>query len=281
MKRNMWILAGCAGYAIMATTAASWATMVVVGPVVTLTDEYSTVQFDLGSDQGMNVWTTDGTDHLVRQWFWYRIGPNGAESPLNALGVPFYGTSDTDWDGAPDTLYVRYTGTEMQATATFLLTGTGAGRSQSHVAETITLTNLTSQPLDLHFFQYCNLTLGGDATDWSAEINGGNTAEQADLGMYFSEAVLTPRPSHYQVDYVPILYNLLTDGLPTTLNDNGGPIGPGDLSWSFQWDATLGPAGTGTASLIVSKDKRIVPEPATLGILVAGGLSAVLRRRRA
>ncbi len=276
MKRGMWLLAGCA---VMALATAAWATPV-TGSIVTLTDSHSVAQFDLGSDQGMNVWTINGIDHLVRQWFWYRIGPNSAESPLNTLGALFYGTTDTNWDGSPDTLFVRYTGTQLKAEATFMLTGAGPGVPKSDMAETLKLTNLTSQPLDLHFFQYVDLSLGGDAIDWSAEINGGNTAEQADMGIYVSETVLTPRPSHYQVDYAPNLYNLLTDGLPTTLNDNGGPIGPGDLSWGFQWDATLGPAGTGTDSLIISKDKQVVPEPATLGILAIGGLFVMARRSR-
>ena len=275
MKRSWQFRAAGVGCLLLAAASAAWAS-----PIVTLTDASSTAQFDLGSDQGMNAWTVNGVNQLVRQWFWYRLGPNGGQSPINALGNLFYHTSDTNYDGTDETLYVRYTGAQLKAEGTFMLTGAGPGRPKSDVAESLKLTNLTSAPMDLHFFQYVDLSLGGDAQDWSVTINGGNTAEQADMGTYVSETVLTPRPSHYQVDYAPNIYNLLTSGSPLTLNDNGGPLGPGDLSWAFQWDVTLGPAGSGNDVLLISKDKQIVPEPATLALLALGGL-AMIRRRRA
>ena len=47
----------------------------VAAPIATLTEENSTVQFDLGSaGVGMNQWTVDGLDRLAEQSFWYRVG---------------------------------------------------------------------------------------------------------------------------------------------------------------------------------------------------------------
>jgi hypothetical protein len=63
------------------------------------------------------------------------------------------------------------------------------------------------------------------------------------------------------------------------LNDNAGAVGPGDVTWAFQWDFQLA-AGD---SFIISKDKylnvTIIPEPSTLGF-VALGLAVVLLRKR-
>ena len=248
--------------------------------VSVLTDGGSTAQFDLLSDQGLNAWTVDGVNQITRQWFWLRIGSEGGQSAINPPRTIFAGTSDTNFDGNLDTLIVRHTATQVKVEATFTLTG-ATGEPKSDLAETIKITNLTRSPLDLHFFQFVDLALGGTVDDAAVGVSGGNTAMQADFGYYASETVVTPRPSHYQVGLGPDLYALLTGGAPLTLNDTAGPVGPGDLAWAFQWDTVLGAAGTPTASLIISKDKQIVPEPATMALLIAGGVGAAIRRRRA
>ena len=248
---------------------------------VTLIDNASTVQVDVGSQLGMYTWDVSGTDQLQQQWFWYRIGSTGPESSVDTLAAPFYGTTDTNFDGDQDTLFVRYIGAQIQVELTFTLTGTDFGTPSSDIAETIKLKNLTGHPLELHFFEYCNLDLGANQEDQSVQIVGGNTAQQQDIGYYASETVETPNATYRRVDFAPTILNLLNDALPTVLmNDNLGPIGPGDLTWAFQWDVTLGAAGSGTEVLLISKDKQLVPEPATMMLLTAGGALLMLRRRR-
>ncbi len=71
------------------------------------------------------------------------------------------------------------------------------------------------------------------------------------------------------------------DGDADNLNDVLGPLGPGDLTWAFQWDRVIGPGG----SWQLSKDKSIrqfIPEPRAMAGLVLGiGVLAVYVRRRA
>lgn len=242
---------------------------------ITLVDGSSQVTIDPASELGMTSWTINGVNQLERQWFWFRIGAQGGEQSIDKLSAnPFVGLTDINFDGNQETAYLRYTGVQLKAEVTYTLTGSSPGLFSSDIAEVIRLTNVSTQSLDLHFFQYCDLNLGGTVNDQWVRIDGNNTARQQDVGAYVGETVVTPLPTARQVGFVPTILNLLDDNLPTTLNGDVGPIGPGDLSWAFEWDVTLAPNGT----LLVSKDKQIVPEPGALALLAVGALAAIRRR---
>ena len=65
-----------------------------------------------------------------------------------------------------------------------------------------------------------------------------------------------------------------------TLNDVTS-AGPGQTTWAFEWDASLGPGG----SLLIGKDKRVdvshfIPEPSSFALLSLGLIAYGARRRR-
>ena len=74
----------------MASSFVLTAALTVQGQIVTLTDKsaVAVVNLDSGASNalGMTSWTIAGINNLAQQWFWYRIGDNGAESPINAIG---------------------------------------------------------------------------------------------------------------------------------------------------------------------------------------------------
>lgn len=242
--------------------------------VFTIADDNSVAVVDSAGGIGMRDWRIDGVDHLQQQWFWYRVGQTGPESPIDALPLERAGVSDTDFDGTPETLYLRYGTPQLRVEVTFLLTGGAAGSGISDIAESIALTNLGTAPLDIHFYQYCNLHLNGSPENDAVQILTGNRAVQAFGARTASETVHTPAASHCQVSLAPATLASLQDGLPTTLSDASGPLGPGDLSWAFQWDTTIAPG----KNYLISKDKQIVPEPATVSLLALG--AAAIRRRK-
>lgn len=273
-QRVKWV--GCLlGVLLMSVSAASAAP---VAPFQ-LVDNASSVLVDPMSQAGMYQWDVSGVNQLEQQWFWYRVG-NAPESSIDTLAVPFVGLSDTNFDGQMDTLFARYVSNQLQAEVTFTLRGASPGVARSDIAETIKLMNLTGEPLDLHFFEYCNLDLGATPLDQNVQIVGGNTAQQSDMGYFASETVETPLATLRQAGLVPNILAMLNDGLPSNLSNNAGPLGPGDLCWAFQWDVTLGAAGSGNDVLLISKDKQVVPEPATMAMLVLGGLAVIRRKRK-
>ncbi len=242
---------------------------------VILTDDNSTATFDLTTTAGMNDWTVDGVDHMYRQWFWYRVGATGPESSLDTLTLDFSGTSDTNFDGNDETLFTRHIGAGLKIEVTYLLNGGTVGSGTADITESIEIFNTGSDPLAIHFFQYCDFHLYGTITDASVQITGGNTVTQTDALGYVSETVETPAADHYQVAYYPSILSSLNDASPTTLSDFAGPLTNGDLEWGFQWDFTIDPG----SSVLISKDKLLVPEPATMGLLALGGLALTRRRR--
>jgi len=253
---------------------------------VTLSQDNSVIELNFGdeptAEMGMYAWEVDGTDHMHQQWFWYRVGDAGGEAPLDPLdmvGVPL--TADLNGDGVDDAVDVAYRVAGLDISLRFVLAGGAPGSETSTIVETIVITNTTPDTLDVHFFQYADFDLGGNHESDSVEILGDpkNTAYQWEESLYVAETIVTGAPDHYEAgavnDILNSILDRLEDGDPTDLEDIAGPIENTDAAWAFQWDKTLGPGD----SLVISKDKLIMPEPATV-VLMFGGVAMVLARRR-
>ncbi len=236
--------------------------------IVTLIDGTSTAQIDAGSQAGMFNWFVNSHDYLAQQWFWYRIGDTGPESALNTLSAP------SVLQPVANQVSLSYANAGLSVEADYLLSGQTAGAKMN---ETITINNTTTNSLPLHFFQYANFDLGS-ADTVQLGLSGGkfNYALQTSGSLLLSETVVTPGANHGEAALFPVTLNKLYDALPTTLSDAAGPVGPGDVTWAFQWDLDI-PAGS---SVIISKIKTLeVPEPAALSLLVLSLGALALRRR--
>ena len=249
----------------------------------TLIDENSAVDFDTSSQDNAYNWRVDGVDHLHQQAFWYRVGNFGPETSLHALPHPVEGITDTNFDGDPDTLFVRYLGAGFRTEVAYRLDGGAPGSFVSDLTEQISITNTGTGPLDFHFFQYCDFDLGGTSGGDSAVFTNANAVQQFEGAQVLTETVVTPVPDHREINFFAATLTALNDGVATTLNDlppTGVVLGPGDVTWAYQWDVVIGPG----LSFQISKDKNLVavPEPTTLslaGLAVVAAASLRMRRR--
>jgi hypothetical protein len=239
-----------------------------------LSDLNSTAQIDDSSSAGMFTWTVDGTDQMFQQWFWYRIGDTGPESSIHTLGL----TSAVPLSARD--LRVTYGGVAagLEIEITYTLTGGTAGSGTSDVAETIRIINRGTSAIDFHFFQYSDFDLGGLIGGQTATFISPQAFQQSGGGMSFTETVVTPAPDHHEANTFANTLVSLTNGTPTTLNDNDSAFG--DATWAFQWDRIISAGGT----LIISKDKNITPIPEPVSMVLLGtamlGMVQLIRRRR-
>lgn len=256
-------------------------------PVLNLLDGNSTLKIDLtpGAQFGLVDWVIDGVNLLpaaggrgdYRQWFWYRVGAT-PEASLDSLPLSLAGTSDANFDGNPDTAFMRFTGAPgFKIEVTVGLTGGTPGSKTSDIGEMIRITNTNATSLAISFFQYADFQLtppapGGENVSF---INANTVRESGALGAV-QETVITPAATHRESAFFPVTITKLNNVVADNLSDTSA-IGPGDITWAYQWDFNLAPGQT----VLISKDMQaVIPEPSAALLVLAGFLGLGLIRRR-
>ncbi len=246
----------------------------------TLEDFNSDAFFNLTAGNQIS-WRVDGVSQLFNQRFFYRDSTMGDEVGVDTLALTGHQATDTNTFDDPrvDTLATRYAAANgLEFRISYTLRGGALGSGTSDLAETIRIQNNGLASVSLSFFQYVDFDLGGTAGGDLGEILGGDSVFQQDTFGNFTvnETVVAPAPTHYQIGQFPSIVNMFGDGLVSNLNDFGGPLGPTDITWAFQWDITLAPGG----NFIISKDKLLyIPTPGAAALLGLSGLLAARRRR--
>jgi hypothetical protein len=232
----------------------------------TLTDLGTTAHVDADSGAGMDSWQIGGTEHLAKQWFYYRIGSGVQNQPINAIGA------STFLGGGPNYLALNYANSQVSLTLTYILTGGGYGAGSADIQETIQVQNVSASPISFHFFQYSDFNLIDGLPNDTVEFLGVDSVKQTQGVFGIQEGIVTPPSSRLEAGYAGLggtLDNLLNTPTGYDLNNNSGPI-TGDVTWSFQWDHTIQPG----ASLTILKDKTlivpVIPEPTALSLIGLG-----------
>lgn len=251
---------------------------------ITLTDQNSSVVITPSSSSGLSAWTVNGTNIATRQWFYYSVG-SGTQATLDTLsltGSPTFSTGS-----GTEGLVANYSGSNgLSARVIYLLTG-GSNNGQSDLQETIALTNTGTASQTYHFYQYSHFNLSGNSTD-SITYTNANTVTQTGNSFTLQTSV-TPMPNEWEGAPYPQTLNELSSGTSGTyykLNDSpgvGGTVGPGNVTWTDEWDPVIGAGST----VMISEDQLLnpfntppVPEPSTCALLFAAGGTVIVARLR-
>lgn len=162
-----------------------------------------------------------------------------------------------------------------------LLGGVVGFPMQADLAEQIRINNTSGSTLNFRLFLYTDLDLngtpGGDTVQTFTSPLFGSSAYQSE-GFAYSLTIIGQPATSTEVALFPNTLNNLLSGF-YNLNGNSGPVGPGDVTWAFQWDLLI-PAG---GSVVFSLDKNVVaPIPGSLVLLGSGvlGLLGIGIRRK-
>jgi hypothetical protein len=267
---------------------------------ITLSDMNSVFSVDPGSQLGAFSWQVDGTEHLFKEWFWYRATGMSRERSLdqtfNGAAAAYTATASdsADADPADDKLVIIYdhnlvpNGTlSFRLQLEYDLDGSAGGSST--VSEKVTITNTSSSGVNLTFnlFEYSDFNVNGTAGDDTATLSGSSIAQTEAGPGVATVTSLSPVPDRYQIATVPAnptdpsILRELNDTGSDNLTNTGSPTGPDDVAFAFQWTKVVTPA----TPWVIDKQKSIVgsittvPEPASL-LLVATGLIATRLRQR-
>lgn len=254
---------------------------------IVLHDANSTARIDPTSQAGMFHWDIQGQNQLQKQWFWFGVG-GGPVHSIDTISAP------TVAPIGPNEAKITYANANFNVAVDYLLTGGSVVPAGQHanadIGEAIKIVNTSGAPLQFHFYQYSYFNLLGQSADTvqlGQNLHGlFNEASQNNDGVALSETVTTPGANHGEVGFftggVGDTLGKLNSGGPVTLGppNFSGPIGPGAVTWAFEWDFLINPG----ASANISKDKYldiVVPEPSTAALIGLGfaGMACLKRRR--
>lgn len=224
-------------------------------------------------------WGTTAAADLLGAWpsgdplratgFWYRVvGVDDRERPLPLPDQEHYANGEAlvRWENVDGKGF-----SAAESTAVF-----DNERPSATLSSRLSLTNLTSAPLELRVFHYLDVDVPGNADDDRAQGLTRTYLKFSDLAgsaiRYRGEGA-----DKFQVGSFPLLRDALSDSTATELTNGGVPYGPGNATAAYQWNVTIPPGGQRSVWVSVSFRGLLDHVKGDLGPLYTGSSPLLLR----
>lgn len=273
MARFLWRLAltGVIGWLLIGGSQAA---------TFTLTDNGWAYSEDIGNQGTGSFVDPNGTDHMFRNWWWYRTNAMQNEKPLSQLvsgaGIELI---------ASNIAKLRFSESGLFVEMTYTLNGVTPTLGKLDIDWSV---KATGDPLTVDLFSYSDFDLNGTLSNDKGVLVNGRTVRYVDgttaADVIASEAGLIG----YEVAGWPSLLNLLNDNAVYNVSNSGLPFGPGDMTNVFQWRKVVsqGDPLTGTLTKVIDLAYNppppgpVIPEPGTWALMLSGLAPVALRLRK-
>ncbi|TVQ10352.1 MAG: PEP-CTERM sorting domain-containing protein [Leptolyngbya sp. DLM2.Bin27] len=249
---------------------------------ITLTNGNSIYQADLLRFSLDQSWLVDGVETLFTDLYFLNLG-NQPQRNLRLEDLQLVSASQ------PASNQVNFTFSTFGGSFNFalesILLGGAWGSDRATRQETVTLTNLSNDWLDVRLFKYLDFDLQFNGPfDNDNGFFAGNTLTQNDPSGALATVVVDQTPTAVQLSPYGALLADLYNPPASTLQHSPGPLKNTDVTAAFQFDRSLAPGESAVFEFVMAVQRqaqtKTVPEPGTVIALgtVAAGL-ALLRRR--
>jgi hypothetical protein len=154
----------------------------------------------------------------------------------------------------------------LAVTLSVSLQGGATGSHTSSLAETISLQNTNTSSVTLHLYDYTDFDLGGTETGDTVSVSTNNVAVQQGKGVTAIQSIQGQAPSFWQAGWYPLVLDNINSTNPAVLSDNILPNQPGDQTFAYQWDLSVGAGQT----LVLNLSNDIVTQSSGLSIALSG-----------